>query len=69
MSEEGFVIDAWTGMLFFRFCRIYHIDKREDRILVMRELARRKKAKYIRDVNPLLAGKRVLKIGFKKETE
>lgn len=63
--SEGFAIDSWTGILFFRFCRRYRVDRREDRVLVLRELARRKKAKYIRDVRPLLAGKKVLKVGFK----
>jgi hypothetical protein len=65
--SEGFEIDGWTGMLFFRFCRLYRINKREDRVLVLRELARRKKAKYIRDVRPLMADKKVLKIGFKQD--
>ena len=63
--SEGFAIDAWTGMLFFRFCRIYHITSREDRIAIMRELAHRKKAKYLRDVEEFTDGKSVLKIGFK----
>jgi hypothetical protein len=35
----------------------------------MRELTRRKKAKYLRDVQPFIAGKKVLKIGFKKEPQ
>lgn len=59
------MLDAWTAMVFFRFCRIYHIDRPEDRIALMREMTRRKKAKYLRDVAPILEGKKVLKVGFK----
>ena len=65
MSDEGFLTDVGTAMLFFRFCRIYHIEGREDRLRLIRELTRRKKAKYLRDINPILDGKKVLKIGFK----
>lgn len=63
--SEGFGVTPWMGMVFFRFCSRYSIDKLEDRVLVMRELVRRKKAKYLRDVEPLLEGKKVLKVGFK----
>lgn len=65
MSTEGFLTDLRTAELFFRLCRRYHIQDREDRVALMRELTRRKKAKYLRDVQPLLEGKKVLKIGFK----
>jgi hypothetical protein len=70
VASEGFAITADMGTVFFRFCRMYHIDSREDRLVLMREIVRRKKAVYIRDVEALSAGKRVLKIGFKpKETK
>jgi hypothetical protein len=62
MNNEGFMTDARTAELFFRVCARYHIQSREDRVLLLRELTRRKKVKYIRDVQPLLAGKKVLKI-------
>lgn len=58
--NEGFVIDPWIGMLFFRVCGRYDIQKLEQRTCLLRELVRRKQAKYIRDVKPLLVGKRVL---------
>lgn len=64
---EGFLTDLRTAELFFRVCRRLQIQSREDRLALMRELARRKKVKYLRDVQPLLDGKKVLKIGFKKE--
>jgi hypothetical protein len=67
MSEqEGFLTDARTAELFFRVCKRYNIQHPEDRILLLRELAKRKKAKYLRDVAPWMAGKKVLKVGFKK---
>jgi hypothetical protein len=61
--SEGFYTSAWVAMVFFRFCARYKINDREDRVLVLRELTRRKKVRYIRDVKPILA--KVLKIGFK----
>lgn len=65
MSEEGFLTNVRTAELFFRFCARYKVTSREDRIALMRELTRRKKVRYLRDVQPILAGKKVLKIGFK----
>jgi hypothetical protein len=60
MSEEGFLTDIRTAELFFRICKLYRIQNRDARILVMRELVRRKKAKYLRDVASVLAGKKIL---------
>lgn len=66
MSEpEGFLVDVHVAELFFRICSRYGVQNREDRVVLMRELIKRKKAKYLRDVSPLFAGKKVLKIGFK----
>lgn len=65
MASEGFLTDVDTAMLFFRICSRYKITSREDRVALLRELTRRKKAKYLRDVQPILEGKKVLKIGFK----
>lgn len=65
MASEGFLTDVDTAMLFFRICSRYKITNREDRVALLRELTRRKKAKYLRDVQPILEGKKVLKIGFK----
>ena len=65
MDSEGFIVDPWTGTLFFRVCLRYGIKKPEDRLLLMRELVRRRKVKYVRDVKPLLAGKKVLQVGLK----
>lgn len=64
-DQEGFLTDARTAELFFRVCKRYHVDHPEDRVLLLRELVRRQKVKYLRDTAPWMAGKRVLKVGFK----
>jgi len=56
---------AKTAELFFRICQRYDIKRRENRVCLMRELTRRKKAKYIRDVAPLIANKKVIRVGLK----
>jgi hypothetical protein len=63
--SEGFLTTARTAELFFRMCIRYHIKEEKDRLCILREITRRKKAKYLRDVDPFLQGKRVLKVGFK----
>jgi hypothetical protein len=63
--SEGFLTNVRTAELFFRICARYKIQKPEDRLCLMRELTKRKRAKYLRDVQPFLRGKKVLKIGFK----
>jgi hypothetical protein len=60
--SEGFYTDVRTAELFFRVCSRYHIEGEENRILLLRELVKRKKMRYLRDVQPLLEGKKVLKI-------
>lgn len=60
--NEGFLTDIRTAELFFRIRRRYKIDKREDCIALMRELTRRKKAKYIRDVQEFTKGRKVIQV-------
>lgn len=60
--REGFMMDSWIAMLFFRICSRYKITAEKDRVLLSRELTRRKKTKYIRDIAPVIAGKKVLQI-------
>ncbi len=57
--SEGFLTDLSTAELFFRFCARYRIVNENERIVLMREIVRRKKAKYIRDVGEFVQGKRV----------
>jgi hypothetical protein len=66
---EGFLTDIRTAELFFRICRRYKIKDLEKRLWTMRELTRRKKARYLRDVQPFLENKKVLGIGFKRNAE
>ena len=63
--SEGFLTSARTAELFFRFCARYKIVSREDRVKLMREIVRRGQAKYLRDVDIFVKGKKTLKIGFK----
>jgi hypothetical protein len=60
MEREGFLTDAWTAMLFYRACMRFKIKDQKDRMCLLRELVKRKKTKYLRDVTPWLAGKKVL---------
>lgn len=62
MTQEDFLMDAATAQLFFRACMRYGIKGYEERLALLRELVRRKKMKYLRDVAPVTDGKKVLKI-------
>lgn len=65
--SEAFMSDVRTMELFYRICLRYRIQRQEDKIRLLRELVKRKKMKYLRDIKPFLEGKKVLKIGFNKE--
>lgn len=67
--SEGFLTNIDTVMLFFRICRRYKIIAEKDRVCLLRELTRRKKASYIRDIKEVIRGKNVLKIGFKPHND
>lgn len=64
--SEGFALDLQTASLFFRFCARYKVSGREDRVAVMREICRRGRAKYLRDVEMAIEGKSVLRITRKR---
>lgn len=57
--SEGFLTTPRTAELFFRVCRRYKIDREGYRVALLREIVRRKKAKYIRDVKAFTEGKRI----------
>lgn len=59
---EGFITDLHGMELFFRCCRRYKIDGLEQRKMLLGVLAKRKQAKYLRDIDPLIDGKKVLHI-------
>lgn len=62
MAHEGFLMDLHTAELFYRTCKRFKIAALPERVALMRELTRRKKAKYVRDVAEATAGKNVLRI-------
>lgn len=64
--QEGFLTNVDTLTLFFRVCRRYHLDKENERIALLRQLTRRGQAKYLRDVDETIAGKKVLRIERKR---
>lgn len=66
--EEGFSLDVDTALLFFRVCSLYKITNRNDRVALMRKICSRGKAKYIRDVNELVKGKKTLYVGKRSHT-
>jgi len=68
-EQEGFLTSAWTAMVFFRFCARYKVNDLKSRTCLMREIVRRKKAKYLRDIAPMLAGKKILHIKTSKPKE
>jgi hypothetical protein len=65
--REGFLMTPYMAGIFFRVCRRYKIQDYTDRMSLVRLLVARKKAVYIRDMDPYLEGKNVLKIRPKKE--
>lgn len=64
--SEGFLMDLRTAELFYRVCSRYKVSRLEDRIRLMREIVRRKKAKYLRDVEGYTQGFNVVKIKAKR---
>lgn len=60
--SEGFLTNLDTVILFFRFCKRYNVNGQKERLALMREITRRKKATYLRDPEEFLRGKKVLRI-------
>jgi len=61
--QEGFMFSGPDGvLLFFRYVRRYRINGRQERVEVLRRMVAKKKARYLRDVQAVTAGKRILKI-------
>jgi len=58
--SEGFMMTTDTGLLFFRVCSIYKINKLEQRIALLRKIVARNRAKYIRDPKEFVQDKKVL---------
>jgi hypothetical protein len=70
MNEGFYIPDAWLALVFFRWCCRYHIEPHDPRRLeAWRRMVKKKKAVYLRDVRPALAGKKVVAVGFEKPHE
>ena len=67
--REGWVMTPWQACVFFRYCMRYHIDDAVIRQSILRRIAAKKKAKYIRDGETFLKGKRIIQIKGNKECE
>lgn len=66
MPEEGFLTDLHTAEVFFRVCKRYKIVDRDCRLSLVRSLAKRGRAKYLRDISAVTQGKRVARITRKR---
>ena len=60
--NEGFYMDLKTAELFYKLCHRYKIDDIQGRKGLMGKLVKKKKARYLRDMGPLLAGKNIFRI-------
>lgn len=60
--SEGFLTNLKTAEFFFRVCSRYKINGKEARTALMRQLVKRNKVKYLRDVAAVTEGKTVLRI-------
>lgn len=69
MSNEGFCVNLETAALFFRYCRRYDVKTQSEKIIVMRRLVAKNKAKYIRDAKSYLNQFNVIKIDGKEPPE
>lgn len=67
--SEGWVMTPWTACVFFRYCMRYKIEGEMARKEVLRRIAAKAKAKYIRDGETFLKGKRIIQIKGNKECE
>jgi hypothetical protein len=64
--EEGFMFATPDdAMKFFEACIEAKAVTREEKLAVMRQMVKEKKAKYLRDPKELLKGKNI--IGFKPQ--
>jgi len=59
-TPEGFVMDAATATEFFELCIQLELNTYEERMTLLREFVRAKKAGYVAHPFELLRGKKVL---------
>lgn len=60
--SEGFILLAEDAEEFFKLCHTYNITDHDKRLQVLRLFVKNKKAKYVRDPEELIKGKKVLRV-------
>lgn len=66
-EQEGFFLTLETACEFYKLCEDKKANTYDDRLTILRQFVKDKKAKYLRDVQEVLEGKTVLEIRVKKE--
>lgn len=66
-TPEGFMTDAKTMELFFRYCIRYKVNGEKDRLALLRRLVAKKKAKYLPNPLEYVKGKNVLDLRHKND--
>lgn len=61
-TQEGFMMDLATAMEFYKLCAEKNIEGYEERMQVLREFVKDKKAKYIRDAEEVIKGKKIFRV-------
>ncbi len=68
MSIEGFMFEnAGEALEFYERCITLNAETVEEKKAIMRQLVKEKKAKYLRDVNEVVKGKKIMAI--KRKTD
>jgi len=68
--REGFSLTPDIAMVFFKYCIRYKIPNNEQcKVNILRRLVAKKKAKYLRNPQEFIQGKKVLHIKKDKNNE
>ncbi len=57
---EAFSFTPWMGMVFFKYCLRYNITDEKDKVMILRRLVAKKKAKYLPRIGASLQGKKII---------
>jgi hypothetical protein len=65
-NAEGFIGTARTFLIFYRYLRRYKIADSDiqTKKWILGRLAKQKKAKFLRELGPVIQGKNILKINY-----
>ena len=68
--SEAWLTNSWMAVVFFRYIRRYKVPAtNESRAPIMRRIVAKHKAKYIRDLDDFMRGKKGLFIRPKGDNE